>query len=125
VVVFLQIGLGAAFRHNAMGVIWHILNALIVLGVVLVAGIFVVRQHPEHPALRSSALALLIIAGMQVLLGFSVYLVLLMSSDNNTALIVTGVLHVANGSLTLAASVAFSLQVIRNIDVTNRSVTAS
>ncbi len=125
ILVVLQIGLGAAFRHNAMGVLWHILNAMIVLLVILIVGIFVLRQYPEHPSLRPAALALVIIAGVQVLLGFSVYLVLLMSSENNSGLIVTGVLHVANGALTLAASVVLALQMRRNIDVSDRSVTSS
>ncbi|HWF07803.1 MAG TPA: hypothetical protein VG297_05025 [Bryobacteraceae bacterium] len=113
--IVMQIGLGAAFRHNAMGVLSHILNALIVLVVVLIAGIFVVRQFPDHPALRPAALGFLIIAGIQVLLGFSVYLVLLMSSENNMGLIVTGVLHLTNGALTLAASVVFAMQTGRNL----------
>jgi heme A synthase len=115
VLILLQIDLGVSFRHNALGVIWHILNALIVLVVVLVAGIFVLRQYPEHSGLRPAALAVLIIAGVQVLLGFSVYLVLLMSSENNTGLIVTGVIHVANGALTLAASVVLAMQMQRNL----------
>jgi heme A synthase len=115
VLIVMQIGLGAAFRHDAMGVISHIMNAFIVLIIVLIAGVFVVRQHPEHPELRPAALALLITAGVQVLLGFSVYLVLLMSSENNTGLIVTGVLHVVNGALTLAAGVVLAMQMQRNL----------
>lgn len=113
--VFLQIALGATFRHNSMSVLWHILNAMIVLLVILIAGVFVLRQYPEHPTLRPAALALVIVAGVQVLLGFSVYLVLLMSSENNTGLIITGVLHVVNGALTLAASVVFAMQIQRNL----------
>lgn len=115
VLVVIQIGLGTAFRHNAMGVLWHILDALIVLAVVMVAGVCVLRQYEEHHSLRPAALALLIIAGVQVLLGFSVYLTLLMSSENNIGLIVTGVLHVVNGSLTLAASVVLAMQMNRNL----------
>jgi heme A synthase len=115
VLVVMQIGLGAAFRHNAMGVISHIMNAMIVLLVILVAGVFVVRQHPEHPALRPAALALLIVTGVQVLLGFAVYLILLMSSENNPGLIVVAVMHVANGALTLAASLVFAMQMQRNL----------
>jgi len=113
--VLLQIALGAAFRHNSTSVLWHILNAMIVLLVILIAGVFVLRQYPEHPTLRPAALALVIVAGVQVLLGFSVYLVLLMSSENNTGLIITGVLHVVNGALTLAASAVFAMQIQRNL----------
>jgi heme A synthase len=98
-----------------MGVLWHILDALIVLAVAMVAGVCVIRQYEEHNSLRPAALALLIIAGVQVLLGFAVYLTLLMSSENNIGLIVTGVLHVVNGSLTLAASVVLAMQMNRNL----------
>lgn len=115
ILIAMQIGLGAAFRHNAMGVLSHILNAMIVLLAVLVAGVFVLRQYPEHPSLRPAALALLIITGVQVLLGFAVYLVLLMSSENSSGLIITGVMHVANGALTLAASVVLAMQMNRNL----------
>lgn len=115
ILILLQIGIGAAFRHNAMNVLWHVLDALIVITVVLVAGVSVLRQYPEHPTLRPAALALVIIAGVQVLLGFSVYMVLLMSSENNIGLIVTGVIHVANGALTLAASVVLAMQIQRNL----------
>jgi hypothetical protein len=115
VLVLLQIGLGTAFRHNAMGVVWHILDALIVLAAAMVAGVCVFRQYEEHHSLRPAALALLIIVGVQVLLGFSVYLTLLMSSENSIGLIVTGVLHVTNGALTLAASVVLAMQMQRNL----------
>jgi heme A synthase len=125
IVVVIQIGLGAAFRHNAMGVLWHILDALIVLLVILVAAVFVLRQYPEHPSLRPAALTLVIVTGVQVLLGFSVYMVLLVSSENNLGLIITGLTHVFNGALTLAASVVLTMQIHRNIKVTDRSVTLS
>jgi len=124
ILVVLQIGLGAAFRHDAMGVIWHIFNAMIVL-VILVAGMCILRQYPEHRSLRPAALALVIITGVQVLLGFSVYMVLLVSSKNNLGLIITGVVHVVNGALTLAASAVLTMQIHRNLKVTNRSVTSS
>jgi heme A synthase len=88
---------------------------MIVLLVILIAGIFVLRQYPEHPTLRPAALTLVIVTGVQVLLGFSVYLVLLMSDTNNAGLIITGVLHVVNGALTLAASVVFTMQMQRNL----------
>jgi len=111
----LQIALGAAFRHNDIGVMWHILNAMIVLLLVLMLGICVLRQYPEHPTLRPAAIALLVITGIQVLLGFAAYLILLMVSTNNAALIVAGSIHVVTGSLTLAASIVLSLQLRRSV----------
>jgi heme A synthase len=114
--IFLQVALGSAFRHNAMStVIWHVLNAFIVLLVALIPGVFILRQDSPQSALRPAALALVIIIGIQVLLGFSVYLVLLMSDSNNMGLIITGILHVANGSLTLAAGIVLTMQMRRNL----------
>ncbi len=115
ILVFIQIALGAAFRHNHMGVISHILNALIVITVILIPGVAVLRSYPDHPALRPAALALVVIGGIQVLLGFSVYLVLLMSSENNMGLIVTGMLHVLNGAFTLAASLVLAIAMQKNL----------
>jgi heme A synthase len=114
VFVILQIALGAAFRHNTMGVFWHILNAMVTLLLILMFGICVVRQYPEHPTLRPAAVQLLVITGVQVLLGFAAFLVLLIVSQTNMALIVISVMHVLTGSLTLAASVVLSLQFRRS-----------
>ena len=108
-----QIALGAAFRHDAMGVISHIMNAMIVLMMILVLGICVLRLYPQHPALRPAALTLLIVTGVQVLLGFGVYITLLMVSENNRALMTAGTIHVLTGSLTLAASVVLTLELSR------------
>lgn len=113
VLVVMQIGLGAAFRHNAMGVVSHIGNAMIVLLVILVAGVFVLRQYPENRTLRPAALALVIITGVQVLLGFTVYLVLLTTDQKNPALMMASAIHVVTGALTLAASVVLAMQVRR------------
>jgi heme A synthase len=115
VLIVLQIGLGAAYRHNAMGVMSHIGNAMIVLLAILVAGVFVVRQHAEHSTLRPAALALLIIAGVQVLLGFTVFLILLMSSENNPGLKMSSAVHVMTGALTLAASIVLAMQLRRSL----------
>ena len=113
ILVVLQISLGAAFRHNAMGVVWHILNAGLVLLLIMVFGVCVLRQFPEHPLLRPAAIWLLVMTGVQVLLGFTVYMVILIVSTNNTTLVVSSALHVITGSLVMAASVVMLLAVRR------------
>jgi len=115
VLLVAQIALGAAFRHGAMGVVWHILNAMVVLIPILVLGISLLRLYPKHPTLRPAALALLIITGVQALLGFAVYITLLMVSENNTALIAAGTIHVLTGSLTLAAAIVVTVQLRRGV----------
>jgi len=119
ILVLLQISLGAGFRHEVLGVVWHILDAGIVLLLIMVLGVCLLRQFPEpaeQPRLRRAAIALLVITGVQVLLGFSVYLILLIVSENNQALIVTSVVHVLTGSLTLAASTVLALELRRVTD---------
>lgn len=123
--LILQITLGAGFRHNALGVIWHILDAGIVLLLIMILGVCVLRQFPEHPALRPVAIWMLVLTGVQVLLGFTVYLtILIVSKNDNSFLIWSGVLHVLTGSLTFAAAVAMWLELRRCDAVTNRSMTA-
>jgi heme A synthase len=112
--LILQIALGAAFRHNTVGVFWHILNAMVTLLLILMFGICVVRQYPEHPTLQPAAVQLLVVTGVQVLLGFAAFLVLLIVSQTNMALIVISVIHVLTGALTLAASIVLSLQFKRS-----------
>lgn len=123
ILVVIQISLGAAFRHNAMGVVWHILNAGIVLLLVMVWGVCVLRQFPEHPTLRPAAVWMLVITGVQVLLGFTVYMVILIVSQNNMTLIISSVLHVLTGSLTLASTVVMWLVLRRADGVTDKSMT--
>jgi heme A synthase len=113
ILLVLQISLGAGFRHNATGVVWHILNAGVVLLLIMMLGVCLLRQFPEHPQLRPASIALLVITGVQVLLGFGVYMVVLIVSQNNQTLIVSSVLHVLTGSLTLAASVVLALYLRR------------
>jgi heme A synthase len=82
-IVILQIILGAAFRYRAASVIWHILNAMIVLLSILIVCIFLGRQFPEHPSLPPAAVALGGIAAVQVVLGFATFWMLLLFPESN------------------------------------------
>jgi heme a synthase len=121
-IVILQITLGAAFRYRAASVIWHILNAMIVLLSILIVCVFLVRQFPQHPSLRPAAIALGGIAGVQVFLGFTTFLLLLLLPENSASVIIVGVMHVAIGGFTLAATVALAAQILHNV-VEVRSLT--
>ena len=125
-VVLLQITLGAAFRYRAASVLWHILNAMVVLLLVLIVCIFLIRQFPAHPSLRPVSIALAGITSVQVFLGFATFLMLLLFPESSLQVIIFSVLHVANGALTLSATASLSLEIRRNaIDaVTYRSLTA-
>lgn len=121
-IVILQVILGAAFRYRAASVIWHILNAMVVLLSILIVCVFLVRQFPEHPSLRPAAIALGGIAGVQVMLGFATFLLLILLPESSPAVIIVSVVHVATGALTLAATISLSAEIRRNA-VEPRSLT--
>jgi len=121
-IVTLQIVLGAAFRYRAASVIWHILNAMIVLLSILIVCVFLVRQFPEHPSLRPAAIALGGITAVQVFLGFTTFVMLLLFPESSPAVIIVSVVHVATGALTLAATVSLAAEIRRNV-VDVRSLT--
>lgn len=113
--VLVQIALGAAFRHGAIGVLPHIFGAMVVSLAILIVGAFVLNQFPNHPALRSSSVWLLTITLVQVMLGLGAYYTRATAAENPAAMVVTTVIHVAVGALTLAASIVLAIQIRRNV----------
>jgi heme A synthase len=111
----LQVLLGAAYRHGILGVMLHILNALIVAIAVLVACMLTTRQFPDHGGLRRAAVAFAVITGIQLALGFATFTLLLIGLENLTPLLVLSVAHVTTGALTLAASFLFAAQIWRYV----------
>jgi hypothetical protein len=112
-VILLQTTLGAGYRYHVIGVLWHIMNAMIVLLLNLIVAVFLTRQFPEHPTLKPAAVALGVVTGIQVLLGFTTFMMLILFPETSQAVIVTSVLHVTTGALTFAAGLALAI-LIRN-----------
>ena len=107
--ILLQTTLGAAYRYRTLSVLWHILDAMIVLLLVLIVSIFLVRQFPQHPTLRPAGLTLAIVTSTQVMLGFTTFMLLILIPDEaHPAVVITSVLHVTTGALTFGAGVALS-----------------
>jgi cytochrome c oxidase assembly protein subunit 15 len=117
-----QIALGAAFRHRALGLMPHIIGAMAVALILLVIGIFVMHQFPEHKTLRPAAIALLGTIAGQVCLGM-LALWVRMDEVNQTMMVISTVAHVAGGGLTLASSVALSILIRRNVQPQEASQT--
>jgi cytochrome c oxidase assembly protein subunit 15 len=113
--VLIQIALGAAFRHRAIGVLPHVLFSMVVTLVVLFTATFVLHQFPEHRALSASAKAVLGITFLQVMLGVAAYYTRLQAAENPLAMVLTTVAHVAIGGLTLASSVVLAIEIRRNV----------
>jgi hypothetical protein len=114
-IILLQTTLGASYRYHALGVIWHILNAMIVLLLILIVAVFLIRQFPQHPTLRPAAVALAVITSIQVLLGFTTFMMLILFPETSLAVVITSVLHVTTGALTFGAGLALALLIRYNI----------
>ena len=114
-IILLQTMLGASYRYRALGVIWHILNAMIVLLLILIVAVFLVRQFPQHPTLRPASVTLAVITAIQVMLGFTTFMMLILFPETSLAVVVTSVLHVTTGSLTFAAGLALAILIRYNI----------
>ncbi len=114
-VILLQTTLGASYRYHALGVIWHILNAMIVLLLILIVAVFLIRQFPQHPTLRPAAIALAVITAIQVMLGFTTFMMLILFPETSLSVVITSVLHVTTGSLTFGAGLALAVLIRHNI----------
>jgi cytochrome c oxidase assembly protein subunit 15 len=134
--LYLQLILGAAFRH-----VWtkwgpsgsdhwavpkivhtflypHILNALVVTALVLYVSVRALTRHPNIAHLRRPAVWLLVLLIAQLLLGASAYVVRVIQGVNEAqptlALVGITVAHMAVGALILALAVVMTIQGYRH-----------
>jgi cytochrome c oxidase assembly protein subunit 15 len=116
--IYIQLILGAVFRHKGFGILPHIVVAMIVA--LLVAGLAVrifSRFSSERRLVRSMGLLLGLVI-LQIFLGVGAYLMLLASRDAPQPLppvVDVTTAHVAVGALVLAASVILTLQIFRRV----------
>ncbi len=113
--VAVQIGFGAGFRHSAVGVLPHLLGALIVALFVMVVGAFVTHQFGQHPVLRPLAVTFMVVTGVQAFLGMTAFLLRLMETAGTLLFLAISVAHVAAGSVTFALSVLLAIEVRRSV----------
>jgi heme A synthase len=115
VLVLAQVALGAGFRHRAMTVMPHIVGAMVVSFVILLTGVFVLNQFPEHRTLKPAAITLLLATFVQVFLGVTAYVLGEQPATPKLPMILITVAHVAIGAITLASSIVLAIQVRRNV----------
>lgn len=113
--VAVQVVLGAGIRHNAVGVIPHLLGAIVTAVLLMIVGVFATSQFPKHPTLRPIAVRLLVTTGVQAFLGMFTFLLRMFNATGTTAWLVISVAHVVTGSLTFAASVVLAIEIRRNM----------
>jgi cytochrome c oxidase assembly protein subunit 15 len=118
ILVLMQIALGAAYRHRAFGILPHVLGAIVIGTLLLLFAVFVLVQFGAHKPLRGSAWALLSITIAQLLLGIAAYGARISTMESPypmPLMVVLTVAHVGMGALTMAGTVALSIQVFRHV----------
>jgi hypothetical protein len=113
--VFLQITLGAMYRHDLASVLPHLAFAMFVAFMALIGSSIVLQNFPHPKSLRRAAAALLAAILVQVCLGIGAFLMLLLNGAGTAYFLWVTVLHVLTGAATLAASVVMAMEVWRGI----------
>jgi cytochrome c oxidase assembly protein subunit 15 len=120
--VFLQLVLGAAFRHKAFGIIPHLVGAVIVTILIFMTAGALKRRFANVPTLRSCALYLHILIGVQLLLGGGAYWLRLYSARAPQPMgLMVGltVVHTVTGALVLAVTLVTALTSYRMLRAHN------
>ena len=114
---YIQLMLGAAFRHSGMKLIPHLVWAAVTTIVISWTALRILRRHSDSAPLSRAATALISMLGIQLLLGFAAYLTRVIWSKDAvqplTSMVVSTVSHVAGGALLLSFTWITAAQVSR------------
>jgi heme A synthase len=120
VAVFLQLILGAAFRHKGFGIIPHLIGAVIVTMLIFMTAGALKRRFSSVPELRKCAKVLHILIGVQLLLGGGAYWSRLYAAhfpQPIPVMVALTVVHTVTGALVLAATLVTALLTYRLVSV--------
>lgn len=119
-ILYVQLILGAMFRHRGMPWWPHVLNAISVTAILAWTGVRAMRFR-EIPAVRRLGMLVHSLLLVQILLGFaSFYTRVVLGADAaqpELPMIVSTVAHVAVGALLLATTAVLTIQVWRHVTV--------
>ena len=110
--VFLQLVLGAAFRHKAFGIIPHVIGAVIVTILIFMTAGALKRRFAGVPVLRNCARSLHTLIGIQLILGGGAYWSRLYAArfpQPIGVMVALTVVHTVTGALVLAATLVTTL----------------
>jgi heme a synthase len=118
--VWLQLIMGAAFRHSGIRLLPHLIGAAVVFCMVNWLAITTLRRHRAVPPLAQPAAVLLILLAVQITLGVASYITRVLWSQAASAplasMVVATVAHVACGALVLVTTVILAIQIHRHAD---------
>ena len=117
--VWVQLILGAAFRHTGIRLLPHLIGACVVTAVLCWTVVRVLTRYAGVPQLRKPVQLILALLMVQLGLGFASYLArlewMLNAPQPTTAIVISTVSHVAGGALLLATTVVLAIQTRRMI----------
>jgi cytochrome c oxidase assembly protein subunit 15 len=117
-VIFVQLILGAGFRHGAFGILPHLIGAAVVTFFVVWTGRAAKKRFANAPEIRRATILLHSTFGTQILLGFAAYWAVAKAIEEvqpTMSYVILTVAHVLVGALVLASSVLLTLCCFRMI----------
>jgi cytochrome c oxidase assembly protein subunit 15 len=118
-VLYVQLILGAMFRHHGMSWLPHVLNAAVVAIVLSWTAVRAIAVYPHVDAVRRPAIAMLGLMVAQLCLGFLAFITRVMwgrdAAQPELPMVVSTVIHVAVGALLLATTVVLAIEVWRHV----------
>ena len=115
--VYVQLILGAAFRHSGLKLLPHLISAVVVTSLILWTVTRVLSGFASLPQLRRPATFLLGLLFVQLSLGFAAYLTRVEwgkdAPQPKLPMVLSTVAHVAVGALLLATTVLLAIQAQR------------
>lgn len=119
--LYVQLILGAMFRHHGLSWWPHVLHAVIVAFVLSWTAIRALSVYSDIEAVRRPAITMLSLLIAQLCLGFTAFLTRVAWGRNavqpELPMVVSTVAHVAVGALLLATAVILAIQVWRHVPV--------
>lgn len=120
-VLYVQLLLGAMFRHHGLSWWPHLLNAVVVSFVLAWTAVRALSVYSEIDAVRKPAILMLSLLITQLCLGFAAFLTRVEWGKDavqpELPMVLSTVAHVAVGALLLAATVILAIQVWRHVPV--------
>lgn len=121
VVLYVQLILGAMFRHKGLSWWPHVVHAGIVAIVLSWTSIRALTQYSKIEAVRTPAITMLYLMIAQLCLGFTAFLTRVAWGKDavqpELPMVLSTVAHVAVGALLLATAVVLAIQVWRHVPV--------
>jgi cytochrome c oxidase assembly protein subunit 15 len=117
--VWIQLILGAAFRHSGIKLLPHLIGACVVAALLCWTVVRVLTHYGNLPQLRRPAELLLALLMVQLGLGFVAYITRVQWGRDAVqplaSMVLSTVSHVAGGALVLATSVVLAIQTRRMV----------